>query len=72
MEEKFTRTELLLGVEALKRLSEARVAVFGIGGVGGYVCETLVRTGHGQRIQFKSSDHRHIGNDRQEQGGGYA
>ena len=47
MEEKFTRTELLLGCEALKRLSEARVAVFGIGGVGGYVCEALVRTGLG-------------------------
>lgn len=41
----FSRTELLLGREAMERLAEARVAVFGIGGVGGYVCEALVRSG---------------------------
>ena len=35
----FSRTELLLGKEAMDRLKNARVAVFGIGGVGGYVCE---------------------------------
>ena len=35
----FSRTELLLGKEAMNRLEGARVAVFGIGGVGGYVCE---------------------------------
>ena len=34
----FSRTELLLGKEAMQRLEGARVAVFGIGGVGGYVC----------------------------------
>jgi tRNA A37 threonylcarbamoyladenosine dehydratase len=34
----FSRTELLLGKEALERLHNSRVAVFGIGGVGGYVC----------------------------------
>ena len=39
----FSRTELLLGKEAMQRLEEARVAVFGIGGVGGYVCEALAR-----------------------------
>lgn len=43
----FSRTQLLLGEEAMKRLSRARVAVFGIGGVGGYVCEALVRSGIG-------------------------
>ena len=44
----FSRTELLLGKEAMNRLEDARVAVFGIGGVGGYVCEALVRSGVGK------------------------
>lgn len=43
----FSRTELLLGKEAMEKLSRSRVAVFGIGGVGGYVCEALVRSGVG-------------------------
>ncbi len=43
----FSRTELLLGKEAMDKLSKSRVAVFGIGGVGGYVCEALVRSGVG-------------------------
>lgn len=43
----FSRTELLLGKEAMERLAKSRVAVFGIGGVGGYVCEALVRSGVG-------------------------
>lgn len=43
----FSRTELLLGKEAMDKLSDSRVAVFGIGGVGGYVCEALVRSGVG-------------------------
>lgn len=43
----FSRTELLLGKEAMQRLERARVAVFGIGGVGGYVCEALARSGVG-------------------------
>lgn len=47
MSHAFDRTELLLGAEALKRLKKARVAVFGIGGVGGYVCEALARSGVG-------------------------
>lgn len=45
--ESFTRTELLLGTEAMEKLSGARVAVFGVGGVGGHVVEALVRSGIG-------------------------
>ena len=43
----FSRTELLLGTDALAKLQNAHVAVFGVGGVGGYVCEALVRSGIG-------------------------
>ena len=43
----FSRTELLLGKSSMERLSKCRVAVFGIGGVGGYVCEALARSGIG-------------------------
>ncbi|MBQ9235713.1 MAG: tRNA threonylcarbamoyladenosine dehydratase [Alphaproteobacteria bacterium] len=43
----FSRTELVLGKKALERLAGSRVAVFGIGGVGGYVVEALVRSGVG-------------------------
>ena len=45
--EQFSRTEGLLGRAAMERLENARVAVFGIGGVGGYVCEALARSGVG-------------------------
>lgn len=47
MEDQFARTEMLLGREGMDRLRGARVAVFGIGGVGGYVCEALARSGVG-------------------------
>lgn len=47
MEERFARTALLLGAEAMARLERARVAVFGLGGVGGYVVEALARSGVG-------------------------
>lgn len=47
---KFSRTELLLGAEGLKKLSAAKVAVFGIGGVGTYVVEGLVRSGVGHFV----------------------
>ena len=46
--EQFLRTQMLLGTEALERLQKARVAVFGIGGVGGYTVEALARSGVGQ------------------------
>ena len=47
MSSPFSRTELLLGHEAMERLARSRVAVFGVGGVGGYVVEALVRSGVG-------------------------
>ena len=43
----FSRTQLLLGEEAMDRLKNTRIAVFGVGGVGGFVCEALVRSGVG-------------------------
>ena len=43
----FSRTELLLGKDAMHKLNNSRVAIFGIGGVGGYVCEALARSGVG-------------------------
>lgn len=47
METEFTRTELLLGKEVLNTLANKRVAVFGVGGVGGFACEALARSGIG-------------------------
>ncbi|MBO5488465.1 MAG: tRNA threonylcarbamoyladenosine dehydratase [Eubacterium sp.] len=47
MHNRFSRTELLFGKEAMDRLKQSRVAVFGVGGVGGHVCEALVRSGVG-------------------------
>ena len=41
----FRRTELLLGEDALKQLSEKRVIIFGVGGVGSWCAESLIRTG---------------------------
>lgn len=46
--EQFFRTQMLLGEPAMERLQKARVAVFGLGGVGGYVVEALARSGVGQ------------------------
>ena len=43
----FSRTQLLLGPDAMESLYSKKVAIFGIGGVGGYVCEALVRSGIG-------------------------
>jgi len=47
MEDQFSRTRLLIGAEGVEKLKKARVAVFGIGGVGGYVVEALARSGVG-------------------------
>ena len=47
MEEQYSRSELLLGHEAIEKLRHSRVAVFGVGGVGGYAVEALARCGVG-------------------------
>ena len=47
MEGIFDRTALLLGDEAMERLRKSHVAVFGVGGVGGYIVEDLARSGIG-------------------------
>ena len=50
MENQFSRTELLIGEEAVEKLKNSKVAVFGIGGVGSFVVEGLVRAGVGNFI----------------------
>ena len=47
MTNEFTRTQLILGADAMRKLAASRVAVFGVGGVGGYTVEALARTGIG-------------------------
>ena len=59
--EKFLRTEMLLGSEAIEKLKNSRVAIFGIGGVGGYTLEALVRAGVGE-IDIIDSDEVAISN----------
>lgn len=54
-QEEFSRTERLLGSSAMQRLFAAKVAIFGIGGVGGHVCEALARAGIG-RIDLFDKD----------------
>ena len=46
----FSRSQLLLGEDSMRKLSEAKVAIFGIGGVGGYTAESLARTGIGSFV----------------------
>ena len=48
MEELFSRSELIYGQEAMEKLANSHVAIFGVGGVGGYVAESLARTGVGK------------------------
>lgn len=48
MDERFIRTSLVIGEKNIDRLSQSRVAVFGVGGVGGFVCEALARSGAGK------------------------
>ena len=50
MDEKFLRTEMLIGKEGMEKLRNAKVAVFGLGGVGSFVCEGLVRSGIGNFV----------------------
>ena len=50
MDEKFSRTEMLLGNDGMEKLNNAKVAIFGLGGVGSFVCEGLARSGIGNFI----------------------
>ena len=50
MEDKFSRTEMLVGNDGIEKLKNAKVAVFGLGGVGSYVCEGLARSGLGNFV----------------------
>lgn len=50
MEGKFSRTEMLIGNEGMNMLNDAKVAIFGLGGVGSFVCEGLARSGIGNFI----------------------
>lgn len=61
MNEQHFRTEMLLGAEAVNRLKDSRVAVFGVGGVGGYAVEALARSGVGH-IELIDSDKVSISN----------
>ncbi|MBF1269345.1 MAG: ThiF family adenylyltransferase, partial [Oribacterium parvum] len=55
MAERFERTELLLGREAMEKLKKSKVIVFGVGGVGGYAVEAMARSGIG-RIDLVDND----------------
>lgn len=55
MNEQHSRTEMMLGIEGVSRLFAAKIAVFGVGGVGGYAVEALARAGIGQ-IDLVDSD----------------
>ena len=50
MDEKFSRTEMLIGNDGMEKLRDAKVAVFGLGGVGSFVCEGLARGGVGNFV----------------------
>ena len=54
MQEQYIRTEMLIGKDAVARLRDARVAVFGVGGVGGYAVEALARAGVGAIVLIDS------------------
>ncbi len=62
MEKKFSRTEMLIGNDGMKKLNDAKVAIFGLGGVGSFVCEGLVRSGVGNFIlvDFDKTDESNI------------
>lgn len=50
MQEQFVRTKLLIGKEAIQKLQQAKIAIFGIGGVGSFVVEALARAGIGELV----------------------
>jgi len=52
----FSRTQLLLGEEAMEKLKNSTVAIFGIGGVGSYVAEALARSGVGSFALFDDDE----------------
>ena len=54
MKEQHIRTEMLLGDGSVDRLAAARVAIFGVGGVGGYAAEALARAGVGHIVLVDS------------------
>ncbi len=56
MKNQFSRTQIIIGKTALETLKNKTVAVFGIGGVGGYVCESLVRSGVGKLVLVDNDD----------------
>ena len=56
MENQFSRTELLIGKNGIGKLKNAKVAIFGIGGVGSFVCEGLVRAGIGNFILIDNDE----------------
>ena len=62
MDEKFSRTEMLIGNEGMEKLNKAKVAVFGLGGVGSFVCEGLARSGVGNfvLVDFDNVDESNI------------
>lgn len=62
MEGKFSRTEMLIGNDGMERLANAKVAVFGLGGVGSFVCEGLARGGVGSfvLVDFDKTDESNI------------
>lgn len=73
------RTELLFGSEGMEKLKNAKVALFGVGGVGGYVAEALARSGVGNMVltdndcvsvfQYQPSDYRTAQYGRQTESG---
>ena len=62
MEGKFSRTEMLIGNDGLEKLKDSKVAVFGLGGVGSFVCEGLARSGVGNfvLVDFDTVDESNI------------
>lgn len=62
MDEKFSRTEMLIGNKGMEKLKDAKVAVFGLGGVGSFVCEGLARSGVGNfvLVDFDKTDESNI------------